>query len=374
MQQSYWENTSYTSPTDLLIIGSGLTGLLAAWHYSAKYPDRSIRILERGPFPFGASTRNAGFACFGSPTELLEDFVELGEDDTLSRVEKRVRGLEFYQANFNPADYDFNRFGGWEVFRNHETQIIDNVISSLDNLNQKLRPILRSDVYSVDKDINRFGAHLNPVGFCNQHEGQLNPGKLCKLIESELRRRGVELFNGVQIDDIQKGEFITLLDSNGFEWKGAQCIVATNGLSKQLLPKENIEPARGQVILSSPVPGLKWKGTFHIDRGYFYYRNVGNRLLLGGGRHLDVMGERTTERTTSTIIQDELESLMSSLLPNTEYKIDMRWSGIMAFGAENEKAPRVEALSDNLVIAARLGGMGVAIAPQVAEEAVHLLS
>lgn len=373
--QSYWETSTYSAPSDLLIIGSGLTGLLCAHHYAKRFPNRKVRILERGPFPFGASTRNAGFACFGSPTELLDDLHELGEEDTLKRVEMRVKGLEFYRSTFNPVDYDFNKSGGWEIFRANESQIVENAKDKLEYLNRLLTPILNGKVYDVDKDINRFGAGIYPEGFYNPYEGQLHPGKLCRLIERNIRQLGVEIINGIEIKSIEDSkDGVSLIDTNGFAWSANQCIVATNGLTKSLLPEENIEPARGQILMTSPIPELKWKGTFHIDRGYFYFRNVENRLLFGGGRHLDVLGERSNERVTSEKIQSELEQVLETLLPNVDYQIDMRWSGIMAFGVENEKAPRIEALSDHLILAARLGGMGVAIAPEVSKQAVSLLS
>lgn len=373
--QSYWETSTYSAPSDLLIIGSGLTGLLCAYHHAHRFPLRKVRILERGPFPFGASTRNAGFACFGSPTELLDDLHELGEEDTLKRVEMRVKGLEFYRSTFHPDDYDFNKSGGWEIFRSGESHIVENAKDRIGYLNQLLTPLLNERVYDVDKDINRFGAEIHPIGFHNPHEGQLHPGKLCKLIEKSIRELGVEIVNGVEIESIEDNkDGVTLIDTNGFVWSANQCIVATNGLTKSLLPDENIEPARGQILMTSPISDLKWKGTFHIDRGYFYFRNVENRLLFGGGRHLDVLGERSSDRVTSEMIQSELEQVLETLLPNVDYQIDMRWSGIMAFGSENEKAPRIEALSDNLILAARLGGMGVAIAPEVSKQAVNLLS
>ena len=47
----------------------------------------------------------------------------------------------------------------------------------------------------------------------------------------------------------------------------------------------------------------------------------------------------------------------------------MEWSGIMAFG--KNKKPIVEKISDNVVIGARLGGMGVAIGSLVGEKVAH---
>lgn len=372
--QSYWEQSTYASPTDLLIIGSGLTGLLTAWHYVRRYPNRTIRIVERGPFPFGASTRNAGFACFGSPTEVLEDMDSLGVDDTLNRVEKRVKGLDFYRTHFEPSNFDFNLTGGWEIFRTYESEVFDNVLDRVHYLNSTLSPIFNREVYVVDKDINRFGSDLLNMGFHTPWEGQLHPGKLCRVIEKHLLGLGVHFSYGVEIEHLESTQQITATDVQGIQWKADQCVVATNGLTGKLFPDKDIQPARGQVLLTSPIQDLKWRGTFHLDRGYYYFRNVGNRLLLGGGRHHDVKGERSFERSTTPEIQSHLELLLNELLPKQKYSVDMRWAGTMAFGSENEKAPQIEALSENIVLAARLGGMGVAIAPEVAQEAVSLLS
>ncbi|NVK28183.1 MAG: FAD-binding oxidoreductase, partial [Flavobacteriia bacterium] len=358
---SYWEKSTVASHCDIMIIGGGLTGLLSAFHASGKFPKKRIRIIERGPFPFGASTRNAGFACFGSPSELVEDIEKDGEDMTLQRVEQRFRGLQFYLQNFNPDSFDFTKTGGWEIFRDSESEVFDNLKDKLPYLNDFLKEIVGDITYEVDRETSRFGMHLYDRSFLNKHEGQLHPAKLCLLLEKTLRERGVQIVNGVEITSLDASPTIIAQDASGIEWTAESCIVATNGLAKQLLPDENIYPARGQVIMTNEIPGLKPRGTFHLDRGYWYFRNVGDRLLLGGGRHLNIEGERTGERDTTQLIQTELENLLrGTLLRDVNFKIEHRWAGTMAFGLENEKTPRIEALSDNLIIAARLGGMGVA--------------
>ena len=77
---SHWEADSFFSNIDTLIVGAGIVGLSAALHLRAKFPNRRIVVVDRGPLPIGASTRNAGFACFGSMTELLDDLSNQPED------------------------------------------------------------------------------------------------------------------------------------------------------------------------------------------------------------------------------------------------------------------------------------------------------
>jgi len=93
IQQSFWEKESFFSPQDIIIVGSGFVGLWSALHLKLKNPSYKITILERGVIPTGASTRNAGFSCFGSPGELINDTKEVGEEKMWQLVEMRYKGL-----------------------------------------------------------------------------------------------------------------------------------------------------------------------------------------------------------------------------------------------------------------------------------------
>ena len=70
---SYWEEESFLKNIDYTVIGSGIVGLTCALELRRLNPNSKIIILERGFLPTGASTKNAGFTCFGSPSELLDD-------------------------------------------------------------------------------------------------------------------------------------------------------------------------------------------------------------------------------------------------------------------------------------------------------------
>ena len=90
MQQiSIWEKESFFSPQDIIIIGSGFSGLWSALHIKTLHPNYKVTILERGLIPTGASTRNAGFSCFGSPSELIHDVRSRGANEMWKLVSMR---------------------------------------------------------------------------------------------------------------------------------------------------------------------------------------------------------------------------------------------------------------------------------------------
>ena len=89
---SYWEQQSF-SYYDHIVIGSGIVGLSLAIELTEREPGKRVLVLERGLLPTGASTRNAGFACMGSATELLDDLLYMTEAEVLGLFELRKKGL-----------------------------------------------------------------------------------------------------------------------------------------------------------------------------------------------------------------------------------------------------------------------------------------
>ena len=113
-------------------------------------------------------------------------------------------------------------------------------------------------------------------------------------------------------------------------------------------------------------------GCFHYNQGYYYFRNLGNRLLLGGGREIDIENETTFSfGTNSKIRQKLIEDLKAFILPNREFNIESEWSGIMGFG--KNKLPLIKKLSENISLGVRLGGMGISIGSIVGEKTAELI-
>ena len=148
--------------------------------------------------------------------------------------------------------------------------------------------------------------------------------------------------------------------------------MATNGFARRLLPELQVQPARNQVLITQPIPGLKLKGCFHYDRGYYYFRDVEGRILLGGGRNLAPQEEATDQFGTTPLIQEALLRLLHEvILPGREVEVDTWWSGILGIGPE--KAPIIKRLNDRLSVSVRMGGMGVAIGSLVGEEGAEVV-
>jgi glycine/D-amino acid oxidase-like deaminating enzyme len=375
MQISIWEKESFYAPKDVIIVGSGLVGLWCAWHLKKNDPELSVAIIDRGIIPTGASTRNAGFACFGSVTELAEDAERFGEESMLQLVEMRYKGLQRIRKEFKEPAIDFELCGGYELFHELAMEKIPVLAYQTERLNTLLHDITgkKRTFKWVDDKIDKLGLHEVEHLIQNKMEGYLHSGKLCQALLQAVQSMGVTVLNAIEINGFEKvNDHIELYTNQFVNFKAGKVLICTNAFARQLLPDLDIVPARGQVLVTSPIKNLKLKGTFHFDAGYYYFRNLGNRVLLGGARNKAFEAEATTELTTTDTIQQELEYFLSTyILPGYNYTITDRWSGIMGMG--NEKLPIVKEVSPQVFCAVRMSGMGVALAPVIGEQMAKLL-
>ena len=72
------------------------------------------------------------------------------------------------------------------------------------------------------------------------------------------------------------------------------------------------------------------------------------------------------------MIQNALLQLLNEvILPGQNIPAEAWWSGILGLGERNVLI--IQKLNPNLVVAVRMGGMGIAIGASVGEEAAELL-
>jgi gamma-glutamylputrescine oxidase len=374
---SIWEKETFFAPKDVVIVGSGFTGLWSALHLKKKDPKLKITILDSGLIPTGASTRNAGFACFGSLSEVVYDAHTMGTDKMLQLVEMRYKGLEKIQNYFADDVIDFDMCGGYELYDHSDKVSSEQLQENIDYINSLFKSITRKKkTYKLaDDKVPTFGFGDTKHLVKNNLEGYLHSGKLVQALLSKVQGMGVQVFTRTEIRSFEtKNDFIELRTNQPINFSTTQLLICTNAFAKNLLPDADIVPARGQVLLTSPIEQLPFKGTFHSDEGFYYFRNLGNRVLLGGARNKAFDDERTTEMTTSDFIQSALEKYLDEIiLPHYrgQYTIDSRWSGIMAMGSE--KIPIVKEVQPNVFCCIRMSGMGVALAPVASQQVAKMI-
>ena len=372
---SYWEQQSFFKDFQVAVLGSGIVGLNAALELQAMDPSLRIMVIERGPLPAGASTRNAGFACFGSVTELLDDLTRMDETAVWDLVARRYQGLRRLREKIGDQALCYEPLGGYELFRADEKAIFEACLNAIPGFNRRMQGITGlPDTYRLATDrLGNFGFQHTTSLILNQSEGQIHTGQMMLHLLDKAQAAGIRVVNGLEIKQLeQTNAGVTLTTGDGWELSFEKLLVCTNGFAQRLLPELEVTPARNQVLITQPVEHLPFEGSFHYDRGYFYFRNIDGRILLGGGRNLDPQTEQTDQFGDNTMIREALlRMLQEVILPGQKTEVAAWWSGILGLG--DKKSPIIRKLGPHLAVAVRMGGMGVAIGTLVGEEAAQLL-
>lgn len=370
MQLSYWELKNWFTHVDYTIVGSGIVGLHTALRLRERFPESKILVLEKGMLPEGASTKNAGFACFGSLSEIIDDLKSHTEEEVIQLVQKRWNGLQLLRKNLSDAAIDFKPHGGYELFLESDETTYTECLQKLPFINELLRPLFRNEVF--EKNVDRFGfQNIKEYTIFNPFEAQIDTGNMMQALLKKVYQNGILILNNQTVKNFTDTGNAVEIEVNDYSFSTQKLLFATNGFASELTQGE-VKPARAQVLITEPIPNLDIKGTFHLDKGYYYFRNINDRILLGGGRNLDFEGETTTSLQQTELIQNKLEELLKTvILPQTDCKVAHRWSGIMGVGAH--KSPIVKALSNNVYCGVRIGGMGVAIGSLIGQELADLV-
>lgn len=367
---SYWEKDSFFKHYDVIIIGGGLVGLSTAIALSERDTNLSIAVLERGSIPTGASTRNAGFACFGSISELKSDLAAMSEDQLKELVSMRKSGLDNLRSLINDSEMDYHQLGGFEYFLPGEEALYHSCVEKLDFFNELVYDATGlENTYSV---IEPADSNLDielPL-IKNKYEGQLHPAKMTRALIKKVSLCasvffGADVYN---INETKTHVSIQLTDSRTITCD--TLIHATNGFTKHLTGIADINSVRNQVFVTSEIKDLRWKGCYHVDEGYIYFRNIGNRILIGGARN-----RFSKEDIGSFGISDEVEEYLKSFITkhlniNESIQFDHKWSGILAVGSQ--KKPIIQKYTERQFVGVRMGGMGVAIGSLVGTELANI--
>ncbi len=366
-QLSFWERKAFLDSIDFAIIGAGIVGYTTAIQIKEKYPNARVLILEKGYLPSGASSKNAGFACFGSPTEIFDDLSQQSELEVWKTVKMRFDGLSELMRIVDGRDIGYEKNGSWDLILEEEKNTpIDS--DFIEYLNENcFQHVGINNVYREDKNaVNSFGFKGVKTSFYNAEEGQIDTGKLISVLHQIATSLNVITLFGIELNSFLDESSNVRLITNIGEILSSKLCICTNGFANQFLQNE-VKPARAQVLVTNELESLPFRGTFHLDRGYYYFRNIGNRILLGGGRNLDFKGETTTDLTVTPRIQDALVELLSTvIIPGKPFEVEYQWAGIMGVG--DSKSPIIRKHTENVAFGVRMGGMGVAIGSLVGKK------
>lgn len=374
---SYWEAQSLIPKADVFVLGGGLVGLSTAISLKERNPKLKVCVLEKFGFPQGASSKNAGFACFGSVSEILDDLSITAESEVVSLINSRWQGLQILRSRLGDQNIGYEPVGGYEIFRNSDGESYHRCMEKIQYLNELMSDVINDShcFSSLDQPIGNDSLKAVKGIIYNRFEGLIDTGMMLVGLMQKAKNLSINLLYGMPIEELiyqENDDKIFLKSGLGWIIPVTKLVVATNGFAQQLLPHLEVQAVRNQVLVTAPIPSLSLRGGYHLDKGYVYFRNIGNRILIGGGRNIDRKGETTPHFGTTPIILNYLKGLVKELFQlDAPYRFDYSWSGILGVG--DSKSPIIKRLNQNLVVGVRLGGMGVALGSKIGFDLADLI-
>ncbi|KAF8634328.1 hypothetical protein AX15_000987 [Amanita polypyramis BW_CC] len=385
-----------TQEVDVCIIGSGISGVSAAYHLSTTGLPFSVAILEAREFCSGATGRNGGhltpnhflgfrarhsqhgisnalksYAIEHHTTESIVSFIRT---HNLSEEVDLVNGGHFNLFFSAPeesaarADYEAATKAGWNSAQN---------LTWLDA-----------------EQMNELYGTSYP-GYRTSSTYNLWPLKLATQLFNYASRSpslNLTLHTHTPILSINSGTKPTRRWTLNTPRGSIGCTAvlhATNAYSSHLLPRLShvITQTRGQVIAAevtvspSQSISLPEAGSWTANRGYEYWfpRNSSSgstTIILGGGRKASHSGERheIDDSVVNSRVGNALRSFLPRMFPGLEMQVKtmMEWTGIMGFTVTGN--PLVGRVAEGQYISAGFNGHGMPLAYGCADAITRMIS
>ena len=315
---------------DVVVVGGGVVGCSIAYRLAER--GRRVLLLERRGLASGASGRNGGLTGSGST---------MHADAPAGRAAYALNA-----ANLAMLPGLAEELGADFALRLPGTLDLATTPEQLDHLRHgvAVQQAAGLDVELLDRDAVRalvptvgeavLGAEFAPG------RGHLWPFALVLAFADAARRLGAEVRVGVEVDGLlrERGRVVGVL-AGGEAIAAGDVVLATNAYTPALLPElpaGAIVPARGQILVTEPVPPLlPYPFGTNFDKEYGRQTPDG-KVLCGGYRRLDAgEGLGSVAERTSPAVLGGIGRCLADLFPALRGVRTLRaWAGIMGFTAD----------------------------------------
>ncbi|KAI1054375.1 hypothetical protein LB505_014169 [Fusarium chuoi] len=357
------------SETDVIIIGSGITGIGAAHSLlnHAKGTDLKVTMLEARTAVSGATGRNGGHLVSDSDSLFPALAETIGVERAIETVrfsDANIRRLKELIAQLDPEDREAVEFREVTSATSYTDQ--SSFRGAIEEVKQLLEAVPDSDikfkVYNREEAAKIFN-FTNVVGAVAQTGvAALWPYRLLTAVLASLTKQFSDRFSletntpvlsvQVQDDDL---EFPYQVRTPRGPIRAKHIIHCTNGYSSQLIPglTGNLYPLRGTMSTQKLGPkfpraghSMSWSqvslGTYdaktgHIHLGLYYaQQNAKTGVMFLGGESQSLNGLLTSDDSN---VADDARQTLTSAAPNiwkdtAPAEALNVWSGIMGFTAD----------------------------------------
>lgn len=318
---------------DVAIIGAGITGLSAACHLKARFPQLRVVVLERERVGFGASGRSSGALTDIPERRWAYKLARDGLEETHRAAAFQRSGVETVLSLIREGEIDCDLGSPGYLMLGLDRHIpqLRCEAEAMQRFGRQGRFLTRDEVKTfVRQDFYEAGVYA-PAYW-------LNPGRYVRGLARLAKRRGVRIFERSAVMRIDPGDPTRLRLSGGYEVRARAVVLATNGYTPRLgFFRHRIFPVHTCAVATeelspSELSSLGWQGREVIFEaaqvGHTFCLTADDRLVCRGTLHYQFNdGVRPFDLTE---VEARLTEAIQHRFPQLKpVRISHRWSGVL---------------------------------------------
>ena len=360
------------SEVDVLIVGSGYTGLCAA--RTLRQNGASVIVLDRKTIGWGASSRNGGMATPGLKQGIQKIYRMYGSKlahefwkasvDAIDLIDEIV---EEYSID---CEWERNGHASLATKPSHAPRLKKYGVWLENKFGHSQKYISKNQIRDEIGSDSYHGALADEIS------GGLHPSKYVFGLASAVSTLGAQLCENTNVLKIERNSSNSykVITSKG-DIEAKKIIIATNGYTDRLVPrlKPLIFPVGSYIIVTEPLSKelqniVSPKKRMFYDSKWFlnYFRLTHDGRMLWGGRN-DLSTDLDLDDSASRL-SNELYRIFPDL---SGVPITHTWTGKL--GITFDLMPHI-GQKDGIYYAFGYGGHGLSIATYLGTEIVLLLS
>lgn len=326
------EQGALPSGGSVIVIGAGLTGVSVAWWLQQRgFTD--VLLIDHQP-EVAASFRNAGHILYGT-VESMKALVEI-------HGEQKAKALWSFSIEIcEQVKHTVERLGA-DVDYQQAGYLVISIDEAEDRECRESVRLLNALGFQSDYVDAETVAQLGFRACCGARyergSAQAHPVKFRNAVLSDWIRQGGRYHSGIEVMGLEEtGEGVQVKTVQG-DLSCDAVVVAANAYSPLFSDffrsRRLVEPFRGQIITSKPLPyDFKVRYPHSFDHGYEYSLvTPDNRLLIGGWRnHSSTREVGTYSLEVNPYIEEGLKAFARRHYAcGDQLEWEYSWSGIMA--------------------------------------------
>lgn len=353
-------NTNLSDNDQVLVVGSGMSGALAAYELSKS--GYRVTLIDQGKIASGSTSANTGLIQYMSDEGVKTFSEQIGEEAAIKfynqskeavadlvKIDKEIINLN--QNTFEETDSLILATQKKKVKDVIEEAAMQRDIGyRVEYLDQKQLKNLSINAYGGlrgGKDIS-----LNPYGF------------VLRLLKTSVERDGLEIVEGVRFiscDKKRSGNLVNLeINGNTIQKTFNKVVIATgyNPPSQFVKGLKNIQIYKTYVAVSQAVKdkGFHNMLVWEVKDPYTYFRKTfDERMMIGG---FDEKSKNIKDKDVGKRDKDLVKGANSML--TDKYKLDVEYSYTALFGISKDNLPYmgVYPKNEDVFVICGLGGNG----------------